>query len=39
VDYKPKTNAIILFVMGHIIRGEFQGRNKERKGNLKLECG
>jgi hypothetical protein len=29
-DYKPKTNAVILLDIG---------RNRERKGNLKLECG
>jgi hypothetical protein len=37
-DYSPKTNAIILFDMDHTPRGE-RGRNREREGNLKLECG
>jgi hypothetical protein len=39
VDYKPKTNVIILLDMGHTLRGEVHWRNREREGNLKLECG
>jgi hypothetical protein len=34
VHYRPKTNAVILLDMGHMHR-----RNREREGNLKLECG
>jgi hypothetical protein len=25
--------------MGHTLRGECAGRNREKEGNLKLECG
>jgi hypothetical protein len=40
MDYRPKTNAVILVDMGHTLRGEhIHRRNKEREGNLKLECG
>jgi hypothetical protein len=39
VDYRPKTNAVVLLDMGHTLRGERTGRNRERKGNLKLGCG
>jgi hypothetical protein len=39
VDYRPKTNAVILLDMDHTLRGEQHGRNKERKRNQKLECG
>jgi hypothetical protein len=40
IGYRPKTNAIISLDMGHILTGEHgNGRNRERKGNLKLECG
>jgi hypothetical protein len=39
VDYKPKTNAVILLDMGHTLRENVHGRNREREGNLKLECG
>jgi hypothetical protein len=35
MDYRPKTNAVILLNMGHTQRD----RNREREGNLKLECG
>jgi hypothetical protein len=38
VEYQPKTNAVILLDMGCTLRGT-HGRNTERKGNLKLECG
>jgi hypothetical protein len=39
VDYRPKTNAAILLDMGHTLRGEHTQRNRERKGNLKLNYG
>jgi hypothetical protein len=38
VDYRPKTNAVILLDMGHT-NGRPHGRNREREGNQKLECG
>jgi hypothetical protein len=38
VDYRPKTNEVILLDMGHTLRGECR-KNREREGNLKLECG
>jgi hypothetical protein len=38
VDYSYETNAEILLDMGHPLRGEHR-RNREREGNLKLECG
>jgi hypothetical protein len=34
VDYRPKTIAVILLDMGHILRGECV---QEEEGNLKLE--
>jgi hypothetical protein len=37
-DYRPKTNAVILLVMRHTLRGEVHRRNREREGSLKLEC-
>jgi hypothetical protein len=40
MDYASKTNAVMLLDVGHTLRGECtQGRNRESKGNLKLECG
>jgi hypothetical protein len=40
VDYRHKTNAVILFNTGLTHKGEdMHGRNREREGNLKLECG
>jgi hypothetical protein len=38
-DYRPKTNAVILLDMGHTLRKNVHRRNREREGNLKLECG
>jgi hypothetical protein len=40
-DYSPKTNAVILLDMGHTLRKgtHMRERNREREGNLKLECG
>jgi hypothetical protein len=38
-DYRPKTNAVILLDMGHTLRRELQGRNREREGKQKLEWG
>jgi hypothetical protein len=37
-DYRPKTIAVILD-MGHTLRENTYGRNRERKGNLKLDYG
>jgi hypothetical protein len=39
VDYRPKTNAVILLDMSHTLRGEHTGRNRKTKEKLKLECG
>jgi hypothetical protein len=39
VDYRPKTNAVILLDMGHTLRENAHRGNREREGNLKLECG
>jgi hypothetical protein len=38
-DYRPKTNPVILLDMGNTLRGEHACMNREREGNLKLECG
>jgi hypothetical protein len=38
-DYRPKTNAVILLNMGHTLRENTHERNREREGNVKLECG
>jgi hypothetical protein len=32
-------NAELLLDMGHTLGENVHGRNRERKGNLKLECG
>jgi hypothetical protein len=37
VDYRPKTNAVILLDMGHKLRVNAYRRNREREGKLKLE--
>jgi hypothetical protein len=38
VDYRPKTNVLILLDMGHTLRGErVQDEYTEREGNLNLE--
>jgi hypothetical protein len=39
VDYRPKTKAVILLDMGHTLKENAQGMNRERAENLKLECG
>jgi hypothetical protein len=39
VDYRPKTIAVILLDMGHSLRENAYKKNREREGNLKLECG
>jgi hypothetical protein len=39
VTYRPKTNAVILLDMGCTLRGDHSRKNREREGNLKLECG
>jgi hypothetical protein len=39
VDYRPKTNSVILLDMGHTLRENIHGRNREKEGNLKLDCG
>jgi hypothetical protein len=36
-DCRPKTNTVILLDMGHTLRENLHGRNREREGNLKLE--
>jgi hypothetical protein len=36
-DYRSKTNAIILLNMCHTLRENMHRRNRERKGNLKLD--
>jgi hypothetical protein len=38
-DYSPKTNTVILLDMGHTLRETMNGRNREKEGNQKLECG
>jgi hypothetical protein len=38
-DYRPETNAVILWNRGHTLKEVTHGRNREREGNLKLECG
>jgi hypothetical protein len=38
-DYRPKTNAIILWDMGHTKGRTRTGGIRKRKGNLNLECG
>jgi hypothetical protein len=37
VDYRTKTNAVILLDMGHTLRGECIARGTGKEGNLKLE--
>jgi hypothetical protein len=39
VDYRPKTNTVILLDMGHTLRENTYRRNREREGNQKLESG
>jgi hypothetical protein len=39
VDYRPKTNAVILLDMGHTLRGECAQEEYGKVGNLKLESG
>jgi hypothetical protein len=39
VNYRPKTNAVLLLDMDHTLRGEYYRRNREREGSLKLENG
>jgi hypothetical protein len=31
VDYRPKTNAVILLDVGHMLRGEWEEQGKGRK--------
>jgi hypothetical protein len=38
-DYRPKTNAVILLDMHHMLREVLHRRTREREGNLKLEYG
>jgi hypothetical protein len=33
-DYRPKTNAVILWDIGHT-----EGRDRAREGNQNLQCG
>jgi hypothetical protein len=37
VDFKPKTNAVILSDMGHTLRGECKQEEEGKVGNPKLE--
>jgi hypothetical protein len=37
-DYRPKTNALILLDMGHMLRGDQAWEDRGREGNQKLEC-
>jgi hypothetical protein len=39
VNYRPKTNAVIILDMGHTQSGENVQEDREREGNLKLERG
>jgi hypothetical protein len=39
VDYRPKTNAVILLDMGHTLMGDGTWEEKVKEGNLELECG
>jgi hypothetical protein len=39
VDFRLNTNAIILLDLGHTLMEECAWEEKEREGNLKLECG
>jgi hypothetical protein len=39
VDYKPKTNAIILLYLDHTLRGECTQEEYGKGRKLKLECG
>jgi hypothetical protein len=38
-DFRSKTNGVILLDMGHTHMENMHGRNRERKRDLKLECG
>jgi hypothetical protein len=38
-DYRPKTNAVILLDVDQHEGVDVHWRNREREGNLKLECG
>jgi hypothetical protein len=38
VDYKPKTNVVILLDTGHH-KGRLCRKNRAREGNQKLKCG
>jgi hypothetical protein len=38
VDVGPKTNGVILSDMDHTLKGD-PGKDWEREGNHKLECG
>jgi hypothetical protein len=37
VDFRPKTNAVLLLDMGHMLRGEHIHEEQGKVGNLKLE--
>jgi hypothetical protein len=39
VDYRPKANAVILLNMSHTLKKNAHWTNREKEGNLKLECG
>jgi hypothetical protein len=36
-DFRPKTNAVILLDMGHMLRGEHPQEEQGKVGNPKLE--
>jgi hypothetical protein len=38
-DFRPKTNTVILWDMGHTLRGESTQEEEGKVGNPKLECG
>jgi hypothetical protein len=39
VDYRLKTNAVILLDVGHTLMGDHTRTDKEKEENQKCECG
>jgi hypothetical protein len=37
VEFRPKTNVVILLDMGHMLRGEYIQEDEGKVGNPKLE--
>jgi hypothetical protein len=37
-DYRPKTNPVIILNVSHTLRENVHWKNREREGNLKLQC-